>query len=167
MFDLAQLHQDHWVAVFRYILARVPDLDLAEIEDIASDTFVRAIRFADRYQDQGNPRGWLFRIARNVMIDRFRATRSRPFLEPLDAPAAQRRAVADAGTDQQDWALDVPALLAQLSPNKREAIRAYFWQDEADDETARRLGMTRNASRKRRYWALRDLRAAMAGGTGG
>jgi RNA polymerase sigma-70 factor (ECF subfamily) len=41
--------------VFRYIAVRVGYTDIAE--DLTSETFVRALRCADKFADQGKPLG--------------------------------------------------------------------------------------------------------------
>ena len=64
--DLALPHLD---AMFRMAmqLARHPD----EAADLVQETYVKALRFADRYQEQGGGiRPWLFKILHNVFYTR-------------------------------------------------------------------------------------------------
>lgn len=88
-------------------------------EDYAQETFVRIFRTADRYQEQGQLSGYLFRIATNLLrSDERRAGRWRG-LSPLYAasrsdkePSAQeRRLLSEEATDRVTRALAALPLL--------------------------------------------------------
>jgi RNA polymerase sigma-70 factor (ECF subfamily) len=64
---LANAHGPAVRAYFRRVLGRT---DVAE--DLAQEVFVRVLRFADRYQDRGSDRAWLFTIANHVLVDHLR-----------------------------------------------------------------------------------------------
>lgn len=54
----------------------------AEAEDLVQDTFVRACRYADRFEPGTHLRAWLFRMQMNLYINRFRkAKREREALQ--------------------------------------------------------------------------------------
>src|ERR1700758_2726910 len=53
--------------------------DRASADDIVQETFIRAWRHLPQLSADGRPvRPWLFRVARNLLIDADRAARSRP-----------------------------------------------------------------------------------------
>ena len=56
--------------IYRYVLSMVRDA--AEAEDLTQETFLRAYRGGDSLRDQEAVRGWLYRIATNVCLDRLR-----------------------------------------------------------------------------------------------
>ncbi|MBU0981809.1 RNA polymerase sigma factor [Patescibacteria group bacterium] len=65
------LYDLHFDAIYRYLLSRVSDVQLAE--DLTSDTFSIALEKIDRYEWTGKPfRSWLYRIAINEMNQYFR-----------------------------------------------------------------------------------------------
>ena len=68
--------------VYGYIAARVQDSQTAE--DLTSETFLRAWRRWPPRKMTGNvPKAWVFQIARNLVIDHYRAS-SRRQTVPVD-----------------------------------------------------------------------------------
>jgi RNA polymerase sigma factor (sigma-70 family) len=96
--DALMREQNRWVAetvtrergrLSNFIRRRVADP--AEAEDILQDVFyafIEAYRLPEPIEQAG---AWLFRVARNRIIDRFRKKRSEPL---VDAPS---------GTDEEPW----------------------------------------------------------------
>jgi RNA polymerase sigma factor (sigma-70 family) len=72
---------DHYHApVYRYVVSRVGRP--SDAEDLAQLVFVKALEALPRYEARGVPfGGWLFRLARNVVIDHVRTRREHA---PLD-----------------------------------------------------------------------------------
>ncbi|MGH2465704.1 MAG: RNA polymerase sigma factor, partial [Candidatus Limnocylindrales bacterium] len=65
---IARLYDLYAARVYRFALVRVESR--ADAEDILQQTFVKMIEALPRYEDRGLPfAAWLFRIARNSMID--------------------------------------------------------------------------------------------------
>jgi RNA polymerase sigma-70 factor (ECF subfamily) len=56
--------------IYRYILSLVHDT--SEAEDLTQDTFLRAYTHGDSLRDPNAVRGWLYRIATRVCLDRLR-----------------------------------------------------------------------------------------------
>jgi RNA polymerase sigma-70 factor (ECF subfamily) len=52
--------------------------DRADAEDLLQETFLKAFRFWDSYEQGTNIRAWLFRILRNSYINRYRKTSKEP-----------------------------------------------------------------------------------------
>jgi RNA polymerase sigma-70 factor, ECF subfamily len=87
--------------VYAYVLYRVGDQTSAE--DITSETFERALRYRDRYDEQkGEPIAWLLGIARNCIYDaQLRTppeapTATEPALPGVDAEVVERLALEQA-----------------------------------------------------------------------
>ena len=55
----------------------------AEAEDLVQETYLRAYRFFDQYEEGTNCKAWLFRILRNNFINRYRQQRRKPETEDL------------------------------------------------------------------------------------
>lgn len=73
----AQLYERYVDVVFRYVMARVLG-DRALAEDLTSETFLRALRRIDSVNYRGQDIGaWLVTIARNLVLDHLKSSRSR------------------------------------------------------------------------------------------
>ncbi len=83
MDSIEWFYREHARAVFAFLLSLSRDRTLAE--DLTQDTFVKATRSLSGFRG-GNPRSWLFTIARSVFIDHTRKRRPEP-AEMVDRPA--------------------------------------------------------------------------------
>ena len=97
----------HTDALFRY--ARRLTNDPREAEDLLQETFLRALRFWHQYQKGTNCKAWLFRIMRNLSINR--------------AQSRARSPVSDSLENTEEWSLygklQDPDSLQEESPEKR------------------------------------------------
>ena len=101
------LYDRHVEAVYRYVYYRVRND--ADAEDLTSDVFMRALRAISRYEPRQAFLAWLYRIARNAVIDRSRRTRIQISFED---------ALAHPGVDQV-----VEPDSALLALSDKEAVR--------------------------------------------
>lgn len=62
--------------MYSYLLPQVRSLQ--EAEDIAQEAFIKAFRHLSSFDTSRKFAAWLLKIARNVMIDRFRRLRNEP-----------------------------------------------------------------------------------------
>jgi RNA polymerase sigma-70 factor (ECF subfamily) len=117
---------DHYHAsVYRYIVSRVHRP--SDAEDLTQLVFVKALEALPRYEARGVPfGGWLFRLARNAVIDHVRTHRDHVGLE-----SATERPGGDAGPDEVvavRQALDeVAAAMEALTEEQRDAIALRFF----------------------------------------
>jgi RNA polymerase sigma-70 factor (ECF subfamily) len=73
---------DHLDALYR--LARHLTGDDEDAEDLVQDAYTRALRARDGFEPGTNLRAWLFRILRNLFIDRYRRARGNPVRDEVD-----------------------------------------------------------------------------------
>ena len=149
-----QLYSRHAQALHGYVARFCPDS--ASAEDIVQETFIRAWRHLPKLTADDRPvRPWLYRVARNLLIDADRAARSRPAGVPAHA-------VDIAGDDPAlDQVLDrqlVCAALRRLSPPQRTVLVATFYHGGTPAAVARQLGIPSGTVRSRLYYALHALR---------
>ncbi|MEU3985294.1 sigma factor [Streptomyces sp. NPDC026672] len=69
------LHQDHYDVLMSFVLRYVDTRD--EAEDVVQETLLRAWRTTGKV-DRATARSYLFTVARNVVIDGWRARQARP-----------------------------------------------------------------------------------------
>jgi RNA polymerase sigma-70 factor, ECF subfamily len=86
-------------------------------EDLAQETFVRAVRALGSFQASASARTWLLTIARNTCMDELRSRTRRRRRDASLRAAAGERTVPDAS--QQPVVAD---LLGRLEPERRAAF---------------------------------------------
>jgi RNA polymerase sigma-70 factor, ECF subfamily len=157
----------HGAALYGYLRFHLRSAD--EADELVAETFLRAVRAADRYRAElGEPRAWLFRIAGNALRDHRRRTRSGARLESRlsVSPAALRDLVSSAPSPDERllWEEEVATLLAavaELSERDRELIGLRFGSGMEMAEIAAVLGIREPAVRTRLWRALGRLRERM------
>jgi RNA polymerase sigma-70 factor (ECF subfamily) len=151
------LYDRHVDAIYRYVYYRVRDD--AEAEDLTSDVFMRALRAMPRYEPRQAFLAWLYRIARNAVIDRARrGNRQVSFEDALEHPMADQ--VLD--PDEQILATSDNATLrgalAQLTPLQQEVIVLRFLEGYSTHEIARIVGKREGTVRGIQFRAIGALR---------
>jgi RNA polymerase sigma factor (sigma-70 family) len=145
-------------AVYSYVRFHLASADAAE--DVTADTFLKAFRSADRYDEsKGQPRTWIFRIAQNTLRDYQRRARLRQHLPigsmrdlATDAPSPEERIL---------WEEQVARLLiavGDLTEKDRELISLRYGSGLDTAEVAEVLGVREAAVRTRLWRALSRLR---------
>ena len=146
----AGIFERHHLAVYRFLRRATGDGPAAE--DLTQDVFFRIVRGLDRYEERLRERAWVFRIARNVLLDRHRrALRSVPALS-LDAlPEPARDGL-------QTESLALQEALAGLREEEREAFLLREVAGLGYEEIGSIVDATPDAIRMRIYRARASLR---------
>ena len=118
--------------VYAYVAYRVHDRQ--EAEEITGETFVRAVRYRDRYDPRrGEPIAWLLGIARRCIYD--------ASLHPRPDAAATEPAVGGDLEGEVVSRLTLASALAALSSSDRDLIALRYGADLSTREIARVLEM--------------------------
>lgn len=148
------LYSRHAEALHGYVVRFCPDR--ASADDIVQETFIRAWRHLPQLIADDRPiRPWLFRVARNLLIDADRAARARPVTVQAQ-PAEDVR-----GDSGLDGILDrqlVTGALQHLSPAHRTVLVETFYRGGTTATVARQLGIPHGTARSRLHYALQALR---------
>lgn len=88
--------------------------------DALHDVFLRALTQGGAFCDIENPRAWLFRVARNYLIDSYR--KSITFIEFTDIPDVEFTHKSN-DTVVDDLTLCLPRILTELSSDDSDIIR--------------------------------------------
>jgi RNA polymerase sigma factor (sigma-70 family) len=133
----------------------------ADAEDLYQELWSRVIQAGEGFH-QGSFRAWVFRIARNLQIDRYRRERVRPL---ADGDIPINLAAATPGPDQQTDAADcherLLTAIGALPPEQREA---FLLKEESGlelAEIATLAGVGRETIKSRLRYALKRLRASL------
>ena len=131
--------------------------DRAAAEDLAGETFERALRLWHRFDpERGSVRTWLCQVARTVALDHFRSERRRTRREQL---AAQHERVDERFAE--GLAPDLEAALRSLSAGEREVVALRIVLELDAGTAARVLGITPTNCTTRLNRALKKLEEAL------
>jgi len=151
---VTRLYQEYGAFVTSYVTGLLGDRHLAE--DVVQETMLRAWRHCSAFSaEKGSVRGWLVRVAHNIVMDEFRTRRSRPTEVAEDAVA---ESPVDDHADAVVTALHVRDALAVLSPAHRAVLEQLYLNDCTAREAASRLGIPEGTAFSRAFYALRLLR---------
>ncbi len=155
-----ELHREHAAPLLAFVRAQLGG-DNERAQDIVQETLLRAWQHPEAFQPNraggSHPRAWLFRVARNLVIDSQRARSARPReVGELD----DQMAIADDGYDQVLTAYEITDALVGLSADHRAVISELYFRDHSVAETAQVLGVPPGTVKSRAYYALRALRLA-------
>ena len=145
--------------VHRFIASRVNRP--SDAEDLTQLVFVKALEALPRYEARGIPfGGWLFRLARNAIIDQIRTQK-----DHLPLLAAVTRETDEAGPDQRAALhedLDrVADALHELTDDQREVIELRFFAGLSTAEAAMVMGRQEGTIRGLQFRAIESLRKTL------
>jgi RNA polymerase sigma-70 factor (ECF subfamily) len=146
--------------VYAYVASLVRDP--AAAEEVTATAFERAYRKRSRFDPgRGEPRAWLFGIARNAALDelRRRGRQAELAAEPADLASAPAHASAEASERR----LTLSAALSGLEPRERELIALKFFAGLGNSEIAAVVGVSESNAGTRLHRAVTKLREACDG----
>lgn len=153
------LYRMHYASVLRHLSALVGRRDVAE--DLAQDTFARAMVAIEGYSGRSEFSSWLHGVALNVARNHWRANeraaRGSAQLELLEACRDLRAGQLD---EEHQAKLRVKILfrvLDELSASLREAFVLRYVEGRSAAETAERLGVEPGAVRVRAHRARQQV----------
>jgi len=134
-----------------------------EAEDIAQEVFLRLWQTAARYDpERGTPAAWIWRIARNLCIDRTRRHGWRRFLGLETAPdPADEAPDAETTLDARQRLARLSAVMVDLPERQRAAITMRATGGLANTEIAAALGISEGAAEQLLVRARATLRARL------
>ena len=151
---IRELYSHYAKALHGYVEQFCPDR--ASADDIVQETFIRAWRHLPQLKADDRPvRPWLFRVARNLLIDANRAARSRPMIVPGQADG---EVATDSGLEEILDRQLVSAALQHLSPAHQTVLVETFYRGGTMATVARELGIPHGTARSRLHYALDALR---------
>ncbi|WP_413796806.1 sigma-70 family RNA polymerase sigma factor [Streptomyces iranensis] len=155
---LHTLYDEQAGPLYAYVV-RLLRGDRYRAEDVVQETLLRCWRTQDLNADRPL-RPWLFRVARNLVVDDYRLRMTRP-------PGGQWQRLAGRLGDPARRRGQVAYLLAsqggfrQLSPKHREVLYETYYSGRSTQETGQLLGIPPGTVKSRTYHAVRALRLAM------
>lgn len=162
-----QLFDHYHPSVYRFLHHRTRSQTLAE--DLASETFFRALRSMNNFRWQGKDFGaWLMTIARNLTTDHFKAGRTR--LELTTEDMGQLDDATEGPENAVLASLSNEALmtaLRELPKEQQECLIMRFLQGMSIAETAQVLDRSDGAVKQLQLRGVRNLAKLLPAGMRG
>jgi RNA polymerase sigma-70 factor (ECF subfamily) len=159
---LTWLYQVYHPKVYNYAHLQLGETHLAE--DVASDVMVKLLESLKGFRFRGVPfAAWVFRIARNHIIDVKRRRRRRGEVRFQDNIAASPH---DNAT-RAEWVLDrhqLQVALRRLTEEQRQVIVLKFMEGFDNATAAKVLGRSEGAIKSLQHRALASLRRILTEG---
>ncbi|GAA2695690.1 sigma-70 family RNA polymerase sigma factor [Streptomyces anthocyanicus] len=157
---LRDVYVVHGPALYAYVL-RLLGGDTHHAEDIVQETLLRCWSnkcLADNEKMAVRP--WMFRVARNLVIDMHRTRAARP------TEVSGNTWLPELGSDGDEYeriltSMVIHDALEELTPAHREILHATFFADRSVRRAAAILGIPQGTVKSRVYYALRSLKAVL------
>ena len=170
----AELYELNFERVYAYVVRRVSNR--AETEDITAEVFHQALANLKRFEWRGIPfAAWLFRIAANLINDRWQhAAREVPDEGQIEATSGGRigtgqgsygktGSVTPAEIEGVERRATLFRLVEKLPPEQKRVVVLRFVDQKSIKEVASEIHKTEGAVKQLQFRALSTLRARMEG----
>lgn len=152
----ARLYQTYIDRIYHYVYFRVADDDLAQ--DITSQIFLKVWEKLNTYQAGQSPfMAWIYRIARNTVIDYYRTKKIVVSIENTRAAELSHDDDVDEKLDFQIQSQKLRAALRELTKEQRQVLILKFVGGLSTTEIAKKLKKQTGAIRALQMRGLQGL----------
>ena len=156
---LKSLYEAYYPKIYGYAFLQMGDVQAAE--DLASDVMLKMIESIKSYQFKGLPFGaWVFRIARNRLIDLHRRRKRRgevDLSETLASTLASPQSMAERALERGQ----LQVAMKHLTNEQRQVIVLKFIQGFDNRSIGRIMGRSEGAIKSLQHRALHALRRVL------
>jgi RNA polymerase sigma-70 factor, ECF subfamily len=158
---LEQLYLAHFDRIYSYLQMSVGNRH--DAEDLTTQTFLRMLESIGRFRWQSAPfSAWLFRIAHNLAMDHFRASRRWQPEEEVPEPPGTEEPSAEAVAMHAIGRQSMLRLIEDLSLDQQQVLTLKFVFNFANAEVATILGKSPGAIKSLQHRALLSLQKQQA-----
>jgi RNA polymerase sigma-70 factor (ECF subfamily) len=140
--------------IYRFIFFRVGHKEVAE--DLAEEVFLKAFSKIVSINEVGAFEGWLYQIARNLVIDYYRQKKSVVALEEIENTLEYETNVIDVVNLREQQKIFLK-LLKELGAEQQVVIKLKFLEELENSEIAELLGKNEGAVRVIQHRAIVKL----------
>jgi len=164
---LEKVYRSERTSLLGFIRSRTGDLE--EAEDLLQDVFFQAIRAASVTEPIENIVGWLYTIARNKIIDRYRRKPSTVSLQQEREDLTLEELLADSGIDIEKEMIRRAVMdalieaMEELPPEQRNAFVQQAIEGRTFREISEQSGVPLNTLIARKRYAVQFLRKRLHG----
>jgi len=152
------LYERYMTDIYRYIYFRLGNARVSE--DLTGTVFLRVWESLDRFQpDRISFRSWLYRVAHNLLVDRYRTQKPVDRLDDFTLhdrqPDPEHRLIDDEESRM------LAKAISHIKPEYQEVVSLRFISELSHAETARIMGRSEGAVRVLQHRALEALRRSL------
>jgi RNA polymerase sigma-70 factor (ECF subfamily) len=151
----SKLYELYFDKIFRFAFYRVSHKEVAE--DITEEVFIRAFTSLSSLDKASSFESWLYQIARNRIIDYYRAKKLLLPLDDLENTLEYETNIIDSVNLQFDQKIFLK-VLRDLPAEQQTIIRLKFYEDLSNTEIADITGKTEGSIRVLQHRALTKLK---------
>ncbi|MFA4999226.1 MAG: sigma-70 family RNA polymerase sigma factor [Parcubacteria group bacterium] len=152
-----RLYDYYLPAIYRFILLKVGQRE--EAEDLTHQVFLKAWQNISGFTERGFPlSSWLYRIARNLIADRYRKTR--PFIG-ISEEFVSEQLIFRPDTTKLDDKKDIARImdsLRELKDVERDVVIMRFVEDLSVKEVAEAINKSEGAVKLIQHRALKRIK---------
>ena len=156
---IRQLYEKYFPKIYNYAFMQMGDVHAAE--DLASDVMLKMIESIQKYSFRGLPFGaWVFRIARNRLIDLHRRRKRRgevDLSETLSTALANPQVLAERALERGQLQI----ALKHLTDEQRQVIVLKFIEGFDNRSVGKIMGRSEGAIKSLQHRALGALRRVL------
>ena len=158
---LEELYLIHFDRIYSYLHVSVGNRH--DAEDLTTQTFLKMLESIGKFRWRSAPfSAWLFRIAHNLAMDHFRASRRWQPEEEVPEPEPDESTSAEAGALQAIGRKSMLELIDELSPEQQQVLTLKFLFNFGNAEAATILGKSEGAIKSLQHRALASLQRQIA-----
>jgi RNA polymerase sigma-70 factor (ECF subfamily) len=158
---LEELYLLHFDRIYSYLHMSLGNRH--DAEDVTTQTFLKMLESIGRFRWQSAPfSAWLFRIAHNLAMDHFRASRRWQPEEEVPEPAPPEESSAEEEAMQALGRQSMLELIEGLSAEQQQVLALKFVFNFSNGEAATILGKTEGAIKSLQHRALVSLQKQIA-----
>src|SRR5258705_10194608 len=158
---LEALYLLHFDRIYSYLHLSVGNRH--DAEDLTTQTFLKMLEAIGRFRWQSAPfSAWLFRIAHNLAMDHFRASKRLQLEEEVPEPEPDESTSAEAGAFDSIDRRSMLELIDDLSNDQQQVLTLKFVFGFSNGEAATILGKSEGAVKSLQHRALATLQKKLA-----
>lgn len=160
---LGTLFERYHKGVFQFCVQMTRNPQQAE--DVVQEVFIKVLRKAGSFRNQGTFKSWLFNIARNTTLDSFRNNKRYKNMAPLDEHTESLMVDSHSAEQDTSGAQNIRILekaLAMLPEPFQEVIWLGRFEFGSFEELGQALGCKASTARVRMHRAMQQLNVAFA-----
>jgi RNA polymerase sigma-70 factor (ECF subfamily) len=153
--EYAKIYDTYIGKIYRFVFLKVSSQEIAE--DLTSETFLKGWE-AFQQNKIDNPQAFLYRIARNLVVDHYRIKGRTQMVSVENVPIPDTRFSIE---DRAAVGLDIEQIktrLSDLSEDYQNVIIWHYLDDLPISQVANLLGRSEDATRVLLHRALESLR---------